>query len=119
MRAESEPLRRLLADVERWRYGQKAHLESSLEVLKLWDDDSPPALMTIEELDCDGGYGLGMEFRCGAVPVERWLERQDRLGRFFGPGLEARVEPRGEHELRLTLMPRRDATVEVPGSHQD
>ncbi|MEX0589236.1 MAG: DUF2854 domain-containing protein, partial [Cyanobium sp.] len=32
---ESEPLRKLLADVDRWRYGQKAHLESSLEVLKL------------------------------------------------------------------------------------
>ena len=37
---ESEPLRKLLADVDRWRYGQKAHLESSLEVLKLWDEES-------------------------------------------------------------------------------
>jgi hypothetical protein len=28
---------KLLKDVVRWRYGQKAHLESSLEALKLWD----------------------------------------------------------------------------------
>ena len=39
--AASEPLRKLLADVDRWRYGQKAHLESSLEALKLWDEEAP------------------------------------------------------------------------------
>ncbi len=50
----SEPLAKLLADVVRWRYGQKAHLESSLEVLKLWDEDAPPQLVSIEELDCQG-----------------------------------------------------------------
>jgi hypothetical protein len=103
---ESEPLRRLLADVLRWRYGQKAHLESSLEALKLWDDDRPPALTAVEELDCDGGYGLRLVFDRGAVPFERWQERQDRLGRFFGAGLEARVERQGEEALSLTLMPR-------------
>ena len=32
-RPENEPLRVLLKDVTRWRYGQKAHLESSLEAL--------------------------------------------------------------------------------------
>ena len=35
-------LAKLLGDVTRWRYGQKAHLESSLEALKLWDEDNPP-----------------------------------------------------------------------------
>ena len=30
---------KLLKDVVRWRYGQKAHLESSLEALKLWDEE--------------------------------------------------------------------------------
>jgi len=35
--AASKTLRKLVKDVTRWRYGQKAHLESSLEALKLWD----------------------------------------------------------------------------------
>ena len=102
---ESEPLRRLLADVVRWRYGLKAHLESSLEALKLWNDDEPPVLTAIEELDCNGRYGLRLLFDCGAVPFERWQERQDRLGRFFGPGLEAVVERRGDAGLSLSLTP--------------
>ncbi|MFM7087601.1 MAG: DUF2854 domain-containing protein [Cyanobium sp.] len=102
----SEPLRRLLADVCRWRYGQKAHLESSLEALKLWDEDQPPLLDTVEELAVEGGYGLRLGFRCGAVPFERWQERQDRLGRFFGPGLRAELVREAPDQLLLSLLPR-------------
>lgn len=101
----SEPLRKLLADVVRWRYGQKAHLESSLEVLKLWDDDAPPQLVSIEELDCQGHYGLRLNFRCEGVPYERWLSQQERLGRFFGPQLVAELESSGQGAFNLRLLP--------------
>ena len=101
----SEPLRKLLGDVSRWRYGQKAHLESSLEVLKLWDEDSPPQLLAVEELDCDGRYGLRLRFASGAVPLQRWQEQQERLGRFFGPRLRAELEPIGVGQLDLCLLP--------------
>ena len=37
----------LVKDVTRWRYGIKAHLESSLESLNLWDEDNPPQLKEI------------------------------------------------------------------------
>ena len=46
--AAAPELGKLLGDVTRWRYGQKAHLESSLEALKLWDEDTPPQLEEIE-----------------------------------------------------------------------
>jgi hypothetical protein len=101
----SEPLRKLLADVTRWRYGQKAHLESSLEALKLWDEDQPPRLETIEELDCGGAYGLRLGFATEAVPLERWQERQERLGRFFGPGLRAELLGDAPGHLLLSLLP--------------
>jgi hypothetical protein len=101
----SEPLRRLLADVTRWRYGQKAHLESSLEALKLWDEEAPPQLLAVEELDCDGRYGLRLRFSCEGVPYERWQERQDRLGRFFGPDLKAELSRPAEGQLSLALLP--------------
>jgi hypothetical protein len=104
----SEPLRKLLADVTRWRYGQKAHLESSLEALKLWDADDPPQLLSVEELDQQGGYGLRLVFACQGVPFSRWQERQERLGRFFGPGLRAELDQPAPGGLGLTLLPDAD-----------
>ncbi len=102
---ESEPLRKLLADVTRWRYGQKAHLESSLEALKLWDEDEPPQLESVEECDCDGAYGLRLTFACRGVAFARWQERQDRLGRFFGPELRAELTQLSAGKFRLDLLP--------------
>jgi hypothetical protein len=111
---ESEPLRKLVADVLRWRYGQKAHLESSLEVLKLWDEDSPPQLESVEELDCGGAYGIRLQFATGGVPFRLWQERQERLGRFFGPGLTAELEQLDDAHLRLSLLPQSaQATAEA------
>jgi hypothetical protein len=107
----SEPLRKLLADVTRWRYGQKAHLESSLEALKLWDEDQPPRLETIEELDCNGAYGLRLGFAMEGVPLERWQERQERLGRFFGPALRAELVCDAPDHLLLSLLPQASGTV--------
>ena len=96
-------LKRLRSDLLRWRYGQKAHLESSLEALKLWNEDEPPQLLSLAETTEEGCYGLELTFRCGAVPIGRWQDQNERLGRFFGPGLCARVEPLDTDQLRLTL----------------
>lgn len=102
----SEPLKRLLNDVTRWRYGQKAHLESSLEALKLWDEADPPRLEQVEELADPLGYGLRLIFVPAGVPAARWQEREERLGRFFGPGLQAEVASPGDGRISLTLRPR-------------
>lgn len=102
----SESLRKLLADVCRWRYGQKVHLESSLEALKLWDEQDPPTLLSVEELSFPEGYGLALTFAEGGVPFARWEASLDRLGRFFGPGLQAALVQQPQHQLTLTLQPR-------------
>ena len=101
----SQTLRKLVKDVTRWRYGQKAHLESSLEALKLWDEDEPPQLLTIEERAVDGRYGLAMRFRTAGVPFSRWQEKQERLGRFFDKGLQARLSEPTRGEVLLELLP--------------
>ena len=101
----SEPLRKLLADVTRWRYGQKVHLESSLQALKLWDEEEPPELLSVEELSLPEGYGLRLCFATGGVAYPRWETCQERLGRFFGPGLQARLAPLSEDRLSLILGP--------------
>lgn len=102
----SEPLRKLLADVCRWRYGQKAHLESSLEALKLWDEQDPPSLRSVEELALPEGYGLRLIFSEGGVAFARWEASLERLGRFFGPGLQAELDHQPEQQIALTLRPR-------------
>lgn len=110
----SEPLRKLLADVSRWRYGQKVHLESSLQALKLWDEEEPPELLSVEELSLPEGYGLRLSFATGAVPFPRWQACQERLGRFFGPGLRAELAPLAEDRLTLTLAPPPTASPSTP-----
>ena len=102
--AAAPELGKLVADVTRWRYGQKAHLESSLEALKLWDDDTPPQLEEIEELMGPGGYALRMRFSLGAVGLERWQEKQERLGRFFATGLGAEIDDLGNDRIDLRLL---------------
>ena len=104
--AAAPELAKLLGDVTRWRYGQKAHLESSLEALKLWNDDNPPKLEEIEELSSkDVQYGLRLRFQLGDVPWERWQERQERLGRFFAKGLQADLKQIDDKHLDLFLLP--------------
>ena len=82
----------LVKDVTRWRYGIKAHLESSLEALNLWDEDDPPQLKQIEEITKEDKKGLRLHFEINGVPVEKWIEKQDRLNRFFVKGLESEFD---------------------------
>ena len=100
-----EELGNLIKDVTRWRYGQSCQLESSLRVLKLWDIDNPPQLMEIEELVENGNYGIRMRFKMAGVPLERWNDQKERLGRFFAKGLCAELFCPTPGELDLTLLP--------------
>ena len=59
----------------------------------------------LEELSLPEGYGLRFTFTTGGVPFQRWDACQDRLGRFFGPGLLAEVERVSEDQIGLTLRP--------------
>ncbi|KGG12891.1 MULTISPECIES: DUF2854 domain-containing protein [Prochlorococcus] len=95
----------LIDDVTRWRYGQRAHLESSLQVLKLWDELKPPQLKEIAILDKGTRSGIQMKFEVNGVPIEKWEEKKDRLGRFFAKNFEATLISCGTGQLELTLLP--------------
>ena len=102
-----EELGKLIKDVTRWRYGQSCQLEASLRVLKLWDIDNPPQLIEIEELVKDGNYGIRMRFEMAGVKIERWNDKQERLGRFFAKGLNAELFCPNPGEIDLTLLPQK------------
>ena len=106
-----EELNNLIKDVTRWRYGQSCQLEASLRVLKLWDIDSPPQLVEIEELVKDGDYGIRMRFQMAGVPLERWNNQKERLGRFFSKGLSAELFCPTPGEIDLTLLPQKNETT--------
>ena len=99
-----EELEKLVKDVTRWRYGQSCQLEASLRVLKLWDIDSPPQLIEVEELVKDGNYGIRMRFEMAAVSLERWDAKKERLGRFFAKGLCAELFCPTPGAIDLTLI---------------
>ena len=95
----------LVKDVTKWRYGIQAHLESSLEVLKLWNEENPPKLLKLEEITKDDRNGIKMHFEINSVPIDDWLKRQDRLNRFFAKGLESEfIINDNKKELDLILF---------------
>ena len=101
-------LAKLIKDVTRWRYGQHAHLESSLKVLNLWDQANPPQLLEIEEMETTEGYGLRLRFKIAGVAMNRWQEKEERLGRFFAQGLQAKLVSNDPKEIDLMLLPKQD-----------
>ena len=114
----SATLRKLVKDVTRWRYGQKAHLESSLEALKLWDEDQPPQLLSVSEQAVDGRYAVALRFEAAGVPYSRWQEKGERLGRFFDKGLQARLSEPAAGEVLLELLPQAAASPAAPSPAQ-
>ncbi len=98
-------LENLINDVTRYRYGQKAHLESSLKVLKLWNDENPPQLQEIKIINNDLSLGVMMKFEIFGVPIDKWYEKKDRLGRFFVKNFEANMTSPTQGFLELELLP--------------
>jgi hypothetical protein len=79
-------------DVTRYRYGEEAHLSLALERLGLAPTDPErPKLVSVEEADLQGDYGLILEFESPKMPFETWQTKRDKIERFFGPNLRAEV----------------------------
>ena len=89
-------------DVTRYRYGQTAHLDSSLESLKLSPtDEERPLLVGLRETEVDGAYTLILEFESPLIPFETWQEKREKIEKFFGP------------DIRVDLLPAEDNCVDV------
>lgn len=100
-------------DVTRYRYGQEAHLDSSLKYLGLEpSDEERPVLQSIREEAIDGSYALVLEFESPLIKFEDWQKKQDKIERFFGPGLRVEL-----HQLGTSDENRVDvALIATPGS---
>lgn len=87
----------LLDDVTRYRYGIRAHLDEALEKLGMspTNEERPVLAGICEEVFQSEGqpdvYSLVLRFESPLISFETWQAKQEKIGRFFGPGIVALV----------------------------
>jgi Protein of unknown function (DUF2854) len=92
-------------DITRFRYGQPAHLDDALERLGMAPtDEERPLLQSLRELDIDGAYALILEFYSPLLPIELWEQKQEKIAKFFGPGLDAKITQKPDDKIELALI---------------
>ncbi len=105
---------KLRDDVTRYRYGIEAHLDEVLEKLGMspTDEERPVLSGLYEEKTEHGAYRLVLRFDSPLMPFEAWEQKQDKLTRFFGPGIIAEVDQLEQKAiaLKLTAVPENTAT---------
>ena len=92
-------------DVTRYRYGQDAHLDSSLSHLGLSPtDEERPILKGLRETEVDGAYALILEFESPLIPLEVWQQKQEKMESFFGPGLRVELTQPEPNYIDLAMI---------------
>ncbi|NJM27162.1 MAG: DUF2854 domain-containing protein [Pseudanabaena sp. RU_4_16] len=80
-------------DVTRYRYGIRAHLDEALEKLGMRPTDEERPILTglyEEVFQAEGqpdAYSLVLRFQSPLIGWETWQAKQEKIGRFFGPGI--------------------------------
>ena len=61
-------------------------------------------LKGLREEVVDGAYALVLEFDSEHIPLSTWQEKEERIGKFFGPGIRAEVVSAGPDEVHVSLI---------------
>ena len=92
-------------DVTRYRYGQEAHLDDALERVGLSPtDDERPILTKIKEDEIEGNYALILYFDSPLINLDKWKERQEKITKFFGPGITTEISMDENSEVTLSFI---------------
>jgi hypothetical protein len=92
-------------DVTRYRYGERAHLNSSLSHLGLSPtDEERPVLMGLREEAIDGAYALILEFDSPMIGFDTWRQKREKMEQFFGPGVRVDLGQPAEKEVEVALI---------------
>ena len=90
----TEIFQQVKQDVTRHRYGDDAHLDSTLEALGLkLPQKKFPKLLSITQEDEDGELAFTLAFQSLETPYKVWSDpdRVKRYAKFFGPDIAASV----------------------------
>lgn len=97
--------KQIIGDVTRFRYGQDAHLDSSLKSLGLAPNSKEAALLTgIKETNTDGAYTLVLEFDSPYIPFETWEQKQEKMEKFFGPNVRVNLKNPEEGKVEVGIV---------------
>ncbi len=113
---ETSTQKQLRKDVTRYRYGIKAHLDEVLEKLGMrpTDEERPLLIGIYEEIslaeETKGAYSLVLRFQSPLMGFDVWQQKQDKLTRFFGPGIVAVVTELANKEVDLRLISQKAAS---------
>lgn len=96
---------KILQDITRYRYGQDAHLDSTMDALGLSPtDDERPEVTGVREIDNDGAYTLILEFDSPEISIDVWQKKQEKMTKFFGPGVKVEVTQPSSEQIELMLI---------------
>jgi len=92
-------------DITRNCYGQKAHLDVALAYLGLSPTDEVRPIVTgLRETEINGAYTLILEFDSPLITFDTWQEKQEKMTKYFGPGVEVSIKQPRENYIELSLM---------------
>ena len=92
-------------DITRYCYGQEAHLDEALSYLGLSPtDEERPEVTGLRETEINGAYALILEFDSPFISFDGWQEKQEKMMRYFGPGVDIKITEVGEDMIELTIV---------------
>jgi len=101
----TETQKQIIKDVTRYRYGQEAHLDEALQKIGLRPtDEERPVLVALRETIRDGAYTLILEFYSPLISLETWLDRREKIEKFFGPGIKVEIQQVESDKIDLAMI---------------
>jgi Protein of unknown function (DUF2854) len=92
-------------DITRYCYGQDAHLDGALSFLGLSpSDEDRPEVTGLRETETNGAYTLILEFDSAAIPISDWQQKQEKMTKYFGPGVTVQITQVDEDEIEVALI---------------
>lgn len=111
-------------DIMRYRYGQEAHLDTTLAFLGLSPtDEERPIIESLYETIVDDSYALILEFYSPLIAFEVWQAKQQKMESFFGPGVRVALTQPEPERIELALISDHtknlQANLDAPASQED
>lgn len=120
----TETIKKIKQDVTRHRYGDEAHLDTTVKKLGLVvPGKAYPQLQELREEEIDGELAFTMVWQSLDTPYKMWADerRVKKYDTFFGPGIHADVVKIDAEQrlvgIRLTTGPRK-TPVEEPAKEE-
>jgi hypothetical protein len=101
----TETQNQVVKDVTRYWYGQDAHLDTALKKVGLGPSkEAQPVVTGFRETEVKGAYALILEFSSPGRTFDQWMVKQEKIERFFGPGIRAYISQPQEDVIELALI---------------